>query len=246
MEIDPGDVLQEARAASLDNDYALSLEKYLWFFKNALKYKKSYYGVRLSYCLSELAGLGEVYPPALEELTKLKESSLTEFKENRSCNQFHEYSRICDALDCPSEPVEIFHGIAPQDKELAEQLFTFVYEELARQSKWDICREYMGNGYKQYKEILELFDACIKGGNKKRGKQGQGIIKSSIEKTVEELLWILKMQHHANAEIEMQSAIERIEHDFAKRGYSEVFEQVSKYAPNKANPADAPKARAAD
>ena len=119
MEIDPGDILQEAREASANKHYSLSLEKYRWFFENALKIKKSYYGVRLSYCLSEWAGLGKVYPPAFKELTQLKESTLTAFKNTKSHCQFHEYESICDALGCPEEPVEVFENIALKDKALA-------------------------------------------------------------------------------------------------------------------------------
>jgi len=246
MEIDPGAVLQEARAAYAVNDYVLFLDKYLWFYENALKYEKSYYGVRLSYCLSELADLGKVYPTAREELTRLKETSLKVFNDNRSYRSFHEYSRICDELGVPEEPVEIFLKVGAKEEELAKQLFASVYEELAKQEKWEICRNYMGNGYKQYKEIVALFDACVRGANRKEGSQGEGIIRSSIERTVEELLWILKMQFHFNAKAEVKSAIDRIAHDFVNRGFPEVYEQVSANAPNKANSADAPKARAAD
>ncbi|MCU7937268.1 MAG: hypothetical protein KZQ99_20735 [Candidatus Thiodiazotropha sp. (ex Dulcina madagascariensis)] len=235
MEIDPGDILQEARVAFSDKKYSLSLEKYRWFFDNALKIKKSYYGVRLSYCLSEWADLGNSYPPALDYLIKQKELSLKTFKETKSCGQFHEYSRICDALDCPNEPVEVFLEIASVDKALSDKIFKFVYEELARQSQWVICREYMGNGYNQYKEILELFDACVQGGKRKGGDQGEGIINSSIERTVEELLWILRMQAFAKANDEIQSALGRIKHDYGKRGYVQIYDQVSKKAPNKAN-----------
>ena len=232
MDIDPGDVLQEAREAFAKEDYDLALEKYQWFFGNALRIKESYYGVRLSYCLIEWADLGSAYPPALEALTKQKEVSLRAFEENRSCSLFNEYSSICDAMGCSNEPVEAFLEVASSNGELAKKLFTFVYEELARNSQWDLCREYMGNGYKQYKEVLELFDACIDGGNRKGGNQGEGIISSAIAKTVEELLWILEMQAHANADGELESAMKRIKHDFGKRGYAEVFERVSEYAPN--------------
>jgi hypothetical protein len=233
METDPGDILQEAREACASKHYSLSLEKYRWFFDNALKIKKSYYGVRLSYCLSEWADLGNVYSPALEKLTLLKESALKEFRNTNSHCQFHEYESICNALGCPEEPVKVFEEIAIKDKALAEKLFTYVYAELARQSKWEICREYMGNGYKQYKKILELFDACIDGGRRKGGDQGEGIIKSTINKTIEELLWILEMQSHANAKKEVEAAIEHIQHDFSKRGYTEIYQQVIRKSPNK-------------
>ncbi|MCG7983335.1 MAG: hypothetical protein JAY90_11380 [Candidatus Thiodiazotropha lotti] len=233
MEIDPGDILKEAREAFADKKYSLSLEKYKWFFENALKIKRSYYGVRLSYCLCEWADLGGVYPQALDELRILKESKLRVFKKTNSHCVFHEYESICGALGCPDEPVEIFQEIAPEDKALAERIFTYVYAEFARQSKWEICREYIGNGYNQYKEILELFDACIKGARRKGDEQGEGILKTSVNKTIEELLWILEMQAHVNAIDEVDSTIERIKHDFAKRGYTEVYEQVLRRAPNK-------------
>ncbi len=226
MEIEPGDILEEARTAFSEYNYELSLEKYAWFFDNAIKIKKSYYGVRLSYCLIEWAELGEKYPKAKKALIKKKDESLRLFNESMLPAAFHEYESICDALNCQNEPVDVFHEVAKIDNELSKKLFVFVYEQIARNEEWSICREYLGNGYAQYKEVLELFDACIDGANRKGGEQGESIKSNSIQRTVEELIWIIKMQKYAKADDEVESALQRIEYDYGKRKYSVIYEKV--------------------
>jgi len=232
MEIDPGKVLNEAREAFRNKEYSRALEKYEWFFENSIQIKRSYYGVRLSYCLSEWVELGTEHPPALEALENKKKEALASFIKSKSRNDFHDYSSICFAIGCSGEAVEVFRELRSTDFELSKELFTFVYEKLARNSEWALCREYLGNGYKQYKKLLKLFDACIKGAEKIGGEQGESIKKTTISNAVEGLLWLLNMQAYANADEEIESALKQIELDFNGRKHSAVYQKVLARAPN--------------
>ena len=226
MNIDPGEVLNDARKARTSNDYSLSLEKYEWFFDNAIKINKSYYGVRLSYCLIEWAELGSQYPAAKAALIKKKEEAFNLFSESKSITCFHEYESICDALECQNEAVKVFKQTSDSDIELSRKLFTYVYPELAKNKEWEICRKYMGNGYNAYKELLELFDFCIEGTSKMSDEQRKEINNSSVTRTVKELEWILEMQKYAQADDEVESALKSIKHDYGERGYPEIYERV--------------------
>ena len=67
---DPEAILQEIREDVKNRRYEVALSKTLWFHENALALRPSLSGVRLSFALSYWLELGEVYPPALEEMKR--------------------------------------------------------------------------------------------------------------------------------------------------------------------------------
>jgi hypothetical protein len=234
MELDPGEVLNEARAVFRDGDYEKSLEKYQWFFDNSIKIKRSYYGVRLSYCLAEWAKLGKSYLPATEALIKEKQKALTNFQNTLSFQDFHDYSSVSRCLSQDEEVLQKFLLLHESNKDLAKRLFTFVYEYCASLQMWDICREYLGNGYKQYEYSLETFDYLMEFAEKKKGDGGESIYQDAVETMKRESLWLLNMLHSINAPEEYNSVMSRLESDLKARGFEQIFEQILEKAPNKA------------
>lgn len=229
MSSDPSEVLAAARKAYKDKDFPAALENYQWFYNNALDIDQSYYGVRLSYCLGEWANLGKVYPRAADALQRLKEEALLEFLDTKSRKVFHEYSGICECLGCNEEVFKQFIAIHDSDKDLAEKLFTFVYEYCASNEMWDLCREYLGNGYDQYKKSLEMFDHMMKVAERKSGKIGESIYADAILAIKREILWILNM---LNSPEEYDSAISKIKSDLRERGHENIYEEICESAPN--------------
>ncbi|MCG8670506.1 MAG: hypothetical protein MI867_13900 [Pseudomonadales bacterium] len=239
MNSDPGEVLNKARKAYQDRDYPAALENYQWFYHNSLDIDQSYYGVRLSYCLDEWAALGKEFPRAANALTRLKEDTLSHFSNTKSRKAFHEYSSICEYLECEDEVFEQFLTVRSSDKDLAEKLFTFVYEYCASKEMWDLCREYIGNGYDQYKKSLETFDHMIEFAEKKTGELGDSIYRDAVMAIKRETLWILNMLNCINAPGEYQSAISKIESDLRVRGRESIFKEICERAPNKQSLPDA-------
>jgi len=227
MDIDPGEVLSEARDAYAKKNYSLALEKYQWFYQNAIEIQESYYGVRLSYCLDEWAQLGDEYPEAKGALTKLKTTTLSEFKKTNSRRLFHEYSSISEYLKCKSEVLDEFLMIDSTNQEQASKLFSFVYEYCASNEMWDLCAKYLGNGYKQYQRTLEMFDHMIKYSKKASSEQGEAIYLDGINSTKRELLWLLNMLHHIKADQALESAINKMKFDLEERGFSELAKEIS-------------------
>lgn len=231
MGLEPSEVLNGARKAFAEKDYEDALEKYEWFFENSTSIDSSYHGVRLSYCLGEWAELAKVYPPAEHKLLKLKQIALANFDSTKSINSFNDYANICGYLDCTDESIDQFLKIHKTNTELAKKIFRYIYEPLARMEKWGICREYMGNGYKRYEEILEIFDYCIKHSKEKDGDIGREIEEDGVKHTKEELLWILKMLSHTNDVEEYESAMKRIKSDLERRGYTDMYQEIINNAP---------------
>ncbi len=61
---DPQDILAQAKQDTASGRYEDALAKHLWFHENALEYRSSLYGVRLSFALGDWTKLSHVYPLA--------------------------------------------------------------------------------------------------------------------------------------------------------------------------------------
>ncbi|SJL84203.1 hypothetical protein [Vibrio palustris] len=233
MDQDPGEMLGNARKAFKEKRYVESLENYKLFYDNAIEIDRSYYGVRLSYCLGEWAELGTQYPDALTELIKLKESTLSDFEKNQSRQSFHEYSCICKVLNCDEDTFDQFLVVRETNIDLSHKVFRFVYEYCASNRKWDLCREYLGNGLKQYKRSLETFDHMMEFAAEKEGDLSESIYKDGIAAFKREVLWILDMLAYIDEPDEYNSAISKIETDLKERGHGQLYSEICETSPNK-------------
>lgn len=232
MDLDPGKVLTEAREAAKEKRYSTALEKYQWFFENSIEIKRSYYGVRLSYCLDEWAELGKEYPPAMKALIELKDRSLSDFKSTLSRQSFHEYSSIAGYLDLQDEVLEQFMSLHKSNKQLAGNFFTFVYEHCAKKEMWGICREHLGNGQAQYEKALEMFDHMVGFSKTKADVGGESIYQEALEAIGRETLWILNMLHHEHATEEYELIMTRMQQDLTERGFESTYTKIYESSPS--------------
>jgi hypothetical protein len=225
METDPSKVLNEARDAARNKDYPSALERYRWFYDNALLHDESYYGVRLSFCLTEWARLGQEFPPASEALISLKEKTLSVFRASNSRQSFRELASICQVLSCSEEAYQEFRNVS--DKELSASLFRSIYEYCASNAIWDICREYLGNGSSQYKEALELLDDMLKFSNEQvEDEARESLLDSGVLGFKRDVAWLLAMLRHAHAFDEYDAAMTVLKSDLRQRKLEAVFLEI--------------------
>lgn len=232
MDIDPSEVLKEARYALKQKEYATALEKYQWFYDNSLKIKESFYGVRLSYCLADWAQLGKAYPPAMDALLIEKNKSLDSFKKTYSRVSFHEYSSIAEYLDHQEEVFNQFLFLCESKKEITHNLFRFVYDYCANNHMWSICREYMGSGKEQYEESIETFDHIISVSKRQEGEASISLHQEAVECLQRDILRILNMLFSVKALDEYNSTLSRIEADLKERGFDNLFDELLSKTPN--------------
>jgi hypothetical protein len=153
--------LDKAREAVKLKNYANALKIYNNFFEETFK-NSAKYGVRLSYCLSEWAALGEIYPLALRKLENKKDESLLLLEEEREPERFNDYLAICQILKFPKLPLQEFLRLHNSDKELSTQIIRFIWDELIEKKEWEICIEYLENPLKKYEIYLSRFDTIFK------------------------------------------------------------------------------------
>ncbi len=72
---DPMQRMQYARALQMKGKNKEALAEYLWCFDHGLEHSMGFTGVRLSFLLGDIARLGAVYAPALDELRKRRDDA---------------------------------------------------------------------------------------------------------------------------------------------------------------------------
>jgi len=142
--IDPGDVLREARQLVNSHQYAEALEKYIWFHEHALDADLSFGGVRLSYAISEWVDLGELFPPAMRALKSVRDSK-TETLMNGALDAslFHDVESINGALGQIELTRDLFKSIAARDRGLASKCFRVALESLVYTKEFHLARSFM-------------------------------------------------------------------------------------------------------
>jgi tetratricopeptide (TPR) repeat protein len=164
MIVPPGKVLDEARAAAKQGDYAVALEKYEHFFDRALLDQgadNNYYGVRLSYCLSEWARLGEKHGPARKRLEEKAAEALVAFETTSDSEKFHDFQAISGQLGRADEVLEQFVTYHESRLDLASAALRFMWDRLVEARRWGICVAHLDDPKLRYKRALGKFDQAM-------------------------------------------------------------------------------------
>lgn len=141
---DPSAILEEASTDVRAGRYADALAKHLWFHRNALSYRPSLYGVRLSFALSEWRELAERYSPALEALRGVRDESAARLKAGTgSRGDFHDLSSINENLGVEKETAELFAWLDLNRPGLAKQAYGIAQRALVMTRNYALCGKYL-------------------------------------------------------------------------------------------------------
>ncbi len=218
------DALDKARDAARAGDYAAAAQAYEYFFDHALELDRSYYGVRLSYCLEEWSDVGDQYPPARERLRQKSAAALALAKQSRDPEKFHDYHAICRALKCPGEAVAAFLDIHTADPDFAASIFRFIRRDLVAAKEWEICGSYLQQPDKQYRHFLEAFDGALKHGRDSRQDEAIRFAKDWFAENMADLLLVLK---YTGRNEEADIIQEQMSLDLMSRGMPELADDVA-------------------
>ncbi|MES2069316.1 MAG: hypothetical protein V4488_03135 [Pseudomonadota bacterium] len=217
-------ILDQARQAVREQDYALALEHYEWFFDHALdEDQASLYGVRLSYCLDEWAQVGEKYAPARARLEQKRAESIQQLELTRQAKKFHDFIALCRYTGMPALPVQQFLEYHRSDRELAREIYTFIREQLMAAGQWEVCGAYIEDADGQYAEALELFDISIAYA-RKNASLGVDDMEQRIEDMyVNKATYLVTVLSHTRRTEEAQRICERANQDMQQRGLKEFL-----------------------
>lgn len=144
---DPQRVLQEVREDVKSRRYEVALSKILWFHKNAAVLRPSLSGVRLSFALSYWLELGEVYPPALEEMKQLRDETEKRIRDQKRIRvrfeDFHDFVALNRTLREEERTAEAFVWLDKTDEEDAQRVFLVAQPALIKQRAYELCGKYI-------------------------------------------------------------------------------------------------------
>jgi hypothetical protein len=165
QEADPaGQALQDAKRLTEQGDYEGALTKHLWFHDNALKVDPAYYGVRLSFALSDWIDLGKKYPKALEKLKSIrneKTARLAGGEANRDL--YHDVAAINENLNEVNATVDLFKRIDTSNPEFASEVYKITEEALVRAHEYALARKYLGDPKERLAADERILDEDVQG-----------------------------------------------------------------------------------
>ena len=151
-------ILNEAQADMIAGRYEEALAKHVWFYENALKVNRAFYGVRLSFALSYWKQLGLVYPPAkvkLEEYRNEAEKKVTSGQNVRE--SFHDFMAINSVLGDEKRTVALFKLLDKDHTQAAKSVFDIARPVLIKAGDVKLCSKYVDakTDYPRFKEMYE-------------------------------------------------------------------------------------------
>jgi len=141
---DPEKVLARGRKYARQGKYEKALQDYIWFHDNALKYKPSLYGVRLSFALLDWIELGRKYPKAHNALIDIRNQK-TDLILNKhgSRELFHDVASINKYLNENQRTVDLYKKMIDCDFDLAKQCYILAKDDLIAAEEFKICNRFM-------------------------------------------------------------------------------------------------------
>ncbi len=169
---DPDKILDEARQDACDGKYQDALNKHLWFHNNALKYDRAFYGVRLSFALSDWQRLGNAYPPALQSLRDVRDKAGKDVKNgNNYYDSFNDYESINESLAEEEKTIQLFRWLDTHHKEWAKKVFRIAQSALIRAHEYELCGKYIDPD-NAYPRFVRQFNSMIDFAKKTAPKHG--------------------------------------------------------------------------
>ena len=138
--------LDAAKRFASQGKFDAALKKHIWFHNHALKIRKSYYGVRLSFALAYWMELAQQYPPALVALRKMRDrktAKLSGGKTDRAL--FHDVESINERLKESAATVELFKKIDEINEHFASSIYDLADEAIIAAGDYVLARKHLGD-----------------------------------------------------------------------------------------------------
>lgn len=144
------EALNAARRFFAEGKFEEALEKHVWFHDHALHVRPSYYGVRLSFALSDWIKLGKKYPKALTTLEGIRDRITAQLLRGKAERElFHDAASINAHRDESRATVEIFKKLDGAQPEFASTVYDLAEESLIAAGEYGLARKYLGDPMKR-------------------------------------------------------------------------------------------------
>ncbi len=157
----PQAILNEAQADMIAGNYEQALAKHVWFYRNALKFDRALYGVRLSFALSYWKQLATVYPPAKTKLVAFRDEAANKVTSGENLREsFHDFESINSVLGDEKKTAELFTSLDKKNPKAATQVFNVARPALIRAGDIKLCSKYVDA--KDYPRLVHMYQENLK------------------------------------------------------------------------------------
>lgn len=143
----PETIFREALADAAAGEFDLALQKHEWFHEHALRFDRSWVGVRLSYALSAWKRLAQSHPPALRRLrnaqSRARKNVLHLRKRRDVFSNFHDFRSINEKLEESGKTVRFFRKLHRENPTKAAIVYQLAEESLVAAGQFEICAAYI-------------------------------------------------------------------------------------------------------
>lgn len=155
---DPRAIRKEADTDIQAGRFDLASEKYLWYHENALKYRPSLSGVRLSFALHDWRDLANQYPPALQDMQWIRDKA--EESVRKSDDDFAAYQELValnDVLKDDGRTIELFKWLDQHNRHFARSVYTIAQHALVDAGELALCEKYIV-GDNSFESIMDDYE----------------------------------------------------------------------------------------
>lgn len=154
--------LSDTQALVRQGSYEEALQRFIWFHEHALEHNPGMYGVRLSFALGYWKDLGEVYPPALEALKRIRDEDTATLSSGRDdYHLFHDVMALNRTLGENSKTVELFQQLDESGDGRAAAYWRIAKDDVIAARRYDLVRKYGGNLLKEFDGVKALYDENV-------------------------------------------------------------------------------------
>src|SRR5258706_3854594 len=137
-------ILREAAEDATAGRYSDALDKQLWIHNESLKHSQGFYGVRLSFALSQWVQLGDRYPPALDALRRTRDVAAARVRTDRVVFEpFHDASAINSLLGEDERTAELFVWLDANRPEVATSTYSIAHPALLSTRNYGLYGKYI-------------------------------------------------------------------------------------------------------
>ncbi len=147
--------LNETQVLVREGKHKEALNRFLWIYDHALEHEPIIYFI----ALENWKKLGDIYPPALEAMKKIRDKKTELFGEGKGTNiLFVDVVELNYHLGNDSKTVELFRQLEQNQPEMAKECWVNAKDAVIKVKAKDLIRKYIGNPLLAWSNVKEWYE----------------------------------------------------------------------------------------
>ena len=142
--------------------YQGALDRFLWFHDHALEHAPAMSGVRLSFALSLWKDLGNLYPPALAAMKKVRDDKTTLLEAGKGRRDlFADVMALNRTLGEEGKTVDLFRKLDQTQADLATACWDYAADSVIKAKGYDLAKKYRWSPIQAFDRAREYYSLLM-------------------------------------------------------------------------------------